>query len=68
MPKSYLTTVVSRLSLDVLKSAQRKREIYRGNGFRNRLLSLSDRKDLRWRSHFRWHFCMSWNCSRRQNA
>lgn len=30
MPKSYLTTVVSRLSLDALKSAQRKREIYTG--------------------------------------
>jgi RNA polymerase sigma-70 factor (ECF subfamily) len=30
MPKSYLTTVVSRLSLDVLKSAQTKREIYTG--------------------------------------
>jgi RNA polymerase sigma-70 factor (ECF subfamily) len=30
MPKSYLTTIVSRLSLDVLKSAQRKREIYTG--------------------------------------
>ena len=30
MPKSYLTTVVSRLSLDALKSAQRKREVYVG--------------------------------------
>jgi RNA polymerase sigma-70 factor, ECF subfamily len=30
IPKSYLTTVVSRLSLDALKSAQRKREIYTG--------------------------------------
>lgn len=30
MPKPYLTTVVSRLSLDMLKSAQRKREIYTG--------------------------------------
>lgn len=30
LPKSYLTTVVSRLSLDALKSAQRKREVYVG--------------------------------------
>ena len=30
MPKSYLMTVVSRLSLDALKSAQRKREVYTG--------------------------------------
>jgi RNA polymerase sigma-70 factor, ECF subfamily len=30
MPKSYLMTVVSRLSLDALKSAQRKREVYAG--------------------------------------
>jgi RNA polymerase sigma-70 factor (ECF subfamily) len=30
MPKSFLMTVVSRLSLDTLKSAQRKREVYTG--------------------------------------
>ena len=30
MPRSYLTTVVSRLSFDVLKPARRKREIYPG--------------------------------------
>ncbi len=29
-PKSYLTTVVARLSLDSLKTAQRKREVYVG--------------------------------------
>lgn len=29
-PKSYLTTVAARLSLDALKSAQRKREVYTG--------------------------------------
>jgi RNA polymerase sigma-70 factor (ECF subfamily) len=29
-PKSYLTTVVARLSLDTLKSARRKREVYIG--------------------------------------
>src|SRR5580698_10611608 len=29
-PKSYLTTVVARLSLDSLKSARRKRETYIG--------------------------------------
>jgi RNA polymerase sigma-70 factor (ECF subfamily) len=29
-PKSYLTTVVARLSLDTLKSASRKREVYVG--------------------------------------
>jgi RNA polymerase sigma-70 factor (ECF subfamily) len=29
-PKSYLTTVVARLSLDALKSARRKRETYAG--------------------------------------
>jgi RNA polymerase sigma-70 factor, ECF subfamily len=30
MPKSFLMMVVSRLSLDALKSAQRKREVYTG--------------------------------------
>jgi RNA polymerase sigma-70 factor, ECF subfamily len=30
IPKSYLMTVVSRLSLDALKSAQKKREVYTG--------------------------------------
>jgi RNA polymerase sigma-70 factor, ECF subfamily len=29
-PKAFLTTVVSRLSLDVLKAARRKRELYAG--------------------------------------
>jgi RNA polymerase sigma-70 factor (ECF subfamily) len=29
-PKAFLTTVVSRLSLDVLKAARRKREVYTG--------------------------------------
>jgi RNA polymerase sigma-70 factor (ECF subfamily) len=29
-PKSYLTTIVARLSLDALKSAHRKRELYTG--------------------------------------
>jgi RNA polymerase sigma-70 factor (ECF subfamily) len=29
-PKAFLTTVVSRLSLDVLKAAHRKREVYTG--------------------------------------
>src|SRR5215470_9772259 len=29
-PKSYLTTVVARLSLDALKTAHRKREVYVG--------------------------------------
>ena len=30
LPKAYLMTVVSRLSLDALKSARRKREVYTG--------------------------------------
>ena len=30
LPKAYLTTVVARLSLDALKSARRKREVYTG--------------------------------------
>jgi len=30
LPKAYLTTVVARLSLDALKSARRKREVYVG--------------------------------------
>ena len=30
MPKPFLMTVVSRLSLDALKSAQRKRKVYTG--------------------------------------
>jgi RNA polymerase sigma-70 factor (ECF subfamily) len=29
-PKAFLTTIVSRLSLDVLKAARRKREVYTG--------------------------------------
>jgi RNA polymerase sigma-70 factor (ECF subfamily) len=45
-PKSYLTTVVARLSLDALKSARRKRETYVGEWLPEPLVEASGSKGV----------------------
>src|SRR5215475_1480815 len=53
-PRAYLTTVVARLSLDALKAARRKREVYVGPWLPEPVvapLAGMRRNPTRWRNH-----------------
>lgn len=68
MPRSYLTTVVSRLSQDALKSAQRKREVYTGQWLPEPLVEPLGSNGLRWPNRYRLHFYRSWSFCRLPNV
>jgi DNA-directed RNA polymerase specialized sigma24 family protein len=61
-PGAWLTTVASRICLDLLRSARVRRERYVGEWIPEPLPGPADRPDDPWMSRSAWR---SWSCSNR---